>query len=137
MSRVGISPWDCRVPWKVPRDLTWSPPLDMAWAGGGRMLILWPREPSLLIAPQDWGEPVTSQICAVLLVSAVQARAGVIGGWPMDHAVYCKRPLLVRLQPGHHVSVHTSESRSGELWVFPLRSRVGPPSPFINSSPTP
>lgn len=132
MNRSSTSRWDPHVPWKVPRKLTWSPPPDLAWAEQGRKLIVGPGKPSQVIAPEDWVQPTASQICALLFVSAVQARVYTLAGIPTDCLLYSNKPALVRLWRGNRFGVHSCESRTGELWAFPLRYRVGPPRPFTN-----
>lgn len=133
MSRTKASRWASDVPWAVPRDIQCAPPAGMRWAGPGRRLILGPTTPPQTVRPEDWGKAVAAEIQAVMLVSAIRAHAQCIGRWPTPHAVFTRRPTLVHVSAGERLTVSPAESRTGELWAFPLAHLVGPPRPPADS----
>lgn len=116
----------------LPRDLRCPPPNGMAWAGAGRQFLIKPSGPSQFIELGEWGDEVASQIVALMVVSAVQAQALVSGPLPTSHHVRSRRAIVIRMQRNYSVRVNPRESRTGELWAFPLMNLVGPPWPAIN-----
>lgn len=134
MKRSRLSRWDPACPWAVPRDIKFRVPVGMAWADHGRCIRLTPNSAAQFIRPEDWGESTACQVCAVVLVSAVHANAWVIGSFPIDHRIYTKRPLLVRIRRGQQISITPAESRTGDLWAFPLLHLAGPTTEVTNST---
>lgn len=121
-TRIAIGRWDARVPWHVPRTLSWSPPPGMYWVAPGQLHRLGPQVGAQVISADDWTADVATLVQAVLLVSAVRACALVLGGIPADHLLYSRRPVLLHLNRHQRISVTARESRTGELWAFPLTS---------------
>lgn len=137
MSRAKGTRWASDPPWTVPRGLQCAPPPGMRWAGPGRCLILGPTTPPQTVRPEDWGDAAATEIQAVMLASAIRVRAECIGRWPVSHAVFTLRPTLARVSVGERLSVSPAESRTGELWAFPLAHLVGPPRPPANLAQQP
>lgn len=129
MSGTRRNRWDPEVPWEVPRDLRWPLPAGMQWAAAGRCLRLGPATPAQVIRPEDWGDAVAGRVQAVALVSAIHAHALCIGHLPSGYAIYTRRPALVHMSLGDHLTVRVAKSRAGELWAAPLARVVGPPQP--------
>jgi hypothetical protein len=92
----------------------------MRWAAPGRRLVLGPTKPPQSIRPDDWGDVVSAEVRAVLLVSAVHARVECIGRWPMSHVLFTRRPIVARVSVGGRITVTSAEGRTGELFAFPL-----------------
>lgn len=118
--------WSPLVPWTVPRTLTCAPPTGTTWAAPGRVTLVGPKRPAALIRAGDWGDNVAERISGAVLVSATQARVLVLGSLPMEHRLCSKRPLLVHLGPSYRIQVSSAESRTGELWAFPLKHLAAP-----------
>ena len=126
MSRAKGTRWASAPPWTVPRDIQCAPPTGMRWAGPGRCLILGPTTLPQTVRPEDWGDAAATEIQAVMLVSAIRVSAECIGRWPVSHAVFTLRPTLAHVRIGERLTVSPAESRTGELWTFPLAHAVGP-----------
>jgi len=101
----------------------------MQWAAAGRCLIFGPATPAQVIRPEDWGDAVAGRVQAIALVSAIHAHALCIGHMPSGQTIYTRRAALVHLSRGDRLTVSAAESRTGELWAFPLARMVGPPQP--------
>lgn len=132
MRRDRALHWSPSHPWTIPRDLKCTPPAGMTWAAPGRLLLIGPQRAREVIRPDDWGPEVAPQVSAVMLVSAVQAWVICLGCIPLDGRVFTRRPRVFHLRPGEGLSVSAAESRTGELWAFPLTHLIGPPRPAIN-----
>lgn len=128
MKRSKLLHWNPDFPWAVPRDLTAKPPAGMVFIGAGRMVLIGRQQPAQPITPADWGEVIGSQTRALLLVCAVQGHYSV-QDWPAAGHLRTNRPALVHLALGQRLTVTPADSRTGELWAFPLRPLTGPPTP--------
>lgn len=136
MSRTRATRWATDLPWPVPRNLQCQPPSGMRWAAPGRCLILGPTKPPQTIRPEDWGDALATEIQAVMLVSAVYARAQCIGRWPTSHVLFTRRPTVARVSVGGHITVSAAGGHTGELWAFPLACTDAHSPATVNHEPS-
>lgn len=133
MSGTRRNRWDRGVPWEVPRDMAAKPAAGMRWAATGRCLTIGPDSPPQVIRADDWGDGVACQVQALMVVSALQARIeSPSDPWQSVRKVLTRRPVVFRLGAGSVIKVSPAESRTGELWVFPLTDLAGPPRPLAD-----
>lgn len=132
MKRSKLLHWHSGFPWEVPRDTAFNLPEGMAYAATGRMVLMGPQRPPQTLKPEDWDEATASQVQALLLVSAVHCGFIAGGTFPFAGDAYARRPTVVSLRPGQWLEVRIAESRTGQLWAFPLRPLIGPPTPPLH-----
>lgn len=128
MKRTKLTRWHPAFPYEVPRDLTMKLPSGLTYAGAGRMVLVGPQRPRQSFRLEDWGEAIASQARALLLVAAVQCHYQA-HDLPAVGRLLTRRPQFVHIHPGQRVEVSSGESRTGELWAFPIRPLLGPPQP--------
>ncbi|RZK99794.1 MAG: hypothetical protein EOP36_18090 [Rubrivivax sp.] len=134
MKRSKLLHWHPGFPWEVPRDTPVKLPDGMTYAAVGRMVLMGPERPPQTLKPEDWDEATASQVRALLLVSAVHCQFTVGGTFPSAGHAYARRPTVVSLRPGAWVVVSVAETRTGQLWTFPLRPLIRPPALLITTT---